>query len=414
MEDAYQSPHRSTQHHPVVRLNQTNHLVALRRHIPGLYIPSLSNMTDSPALTRHSTPTDIYTVCTSYQQLSQHRSLRSAKNLLRCINAYNNTHHIYNTSLAFDQHRSLTLSGQIHKRARLFVAQPILPTHSASSSSRVTEPSPLAASHDDEIHRLVYEQQITLSMHSSSLKIDRRMFTQKRLVCDQTLDLVLHSCNKAQGPSGCVLFISSLVLQAEMDIHRTTVVDGRSPTDCQTLVKAVNVDKRHWIAAVWHRQTPGVVYTLDSLSHKSQLALLPLRPFIALCHSLACPATPVGITAETAQTAATTAVLATTTSTNITLEAVAVPKQNDSTSCGLFVAEFCRVLCAADADITTGATRVRLQQIETKQTREWLGRLCRTLDVPLSDPCYKRSTHKRQQSHTETYRTVEDAVVIDH
>ena len=76
------------------------------------------------------------------------------------------------------------------------------------------------------------------------------------------------------------------------------------------------------------------------------------------------------------------------------------PQQHDSTSCGLFVAEFCRMLCGADADITTEATSVRLQQVETKQTREWLGRLCRTLEVPLSDPCYKRSPHKRQRSDT--------------
>ena len=337
-------------------------------------------------------------MCTSYQQLSRHRSFKPVKNLLRCISAYNNTHHIYDTALAFDQHRALTLDGQIHKRARLFVAQTIFP--SASSSSGVPKSSPSTASHDDVIHRLIYEQQITLSMHSSSLKIDKRMFTQKRLVCDQTLDLVLHSCNKAQGPSGCVLFISSLVLQTEMDISGNTLIDGRRPTDCQTLVKAVNVDKRHWIAAVWNKQTPAIVYTLDSLSHKSPLAPLYLRPFTALCQSLTSAAS----TAETATTA----------TTDITLEAVSDARQNDSTSCGLFVAEFCRVLCAAHADITTEATRLHLQRAETKQTREWLGRLCRTLDVPLSDPCYNRSTHKRQRSHAETYRMAEDAVVIDH
>ena len=135
-------------------------------------------MTDPVALTRHSTATYIYTVCNSYQQLSRHRSLRSVRNLLRCINAYNNTHHIYNTALAFDQHRALTLDGQIHKRARLFVVQPI------RSAPSVSAPLPEATfhdnnSHDDdsrdnEISRLIYEQQITLSMHSSSLNIDKR------------------------------------------------------------------------------------------------------------------------------------------------------------------------------------------------------------------------------------------------
>ena len=380
-------------------------------------------MTDPTTLTHRSTPTDIYTVCTSYQQLSRLRSLRPVKNLLRCIHAYNNTHHVYNTTLAFDQHRALTLNGQIHKRARLFAAQPIPPTPAvpASPPDTASSPAQLPSTNrhytDDDIDRLLYEQQITVSMHSSSLKIDQRMFTQKkRLVCDQTLDLVLHSCNKAQGPNGPVLFISSLLLQAETDVHRNTMIDGRRPADCRMLVKAVNVDKKHWIAAVWHRHAPAIVYTLDSLSHKSPpLAPLHLRLFIALCQSLTSAATPMAITTETATATATTALVAATATTCITLEAVSVGQQGDSTSCGLFVAEFCRVLCAADADITTEATRVRLQQVDTKQTREWLGRLCRTLDVPLSDPCDKRSTHKRQRSHAETYHTVEeDAVVIDH
>ena len=78
-------------------------------HQPSLAPPAATNMTDPVVLTRRSTPTEIYTVCTSYQQLSRRRSLKPVKNLLRCINAYNNTHHIYNTTLAFNQHRSLTL-----------------------------------------------------------------------------------------------------------------------------------------------------------------------------------------------------------------------------------------------------------------------------------------------------------------
>ena len=205
-----------------------------------------------------------------------------------------------------------------------------------------------------------------------------------------------------------MLFISSLFLQAEMDISCNTLIDGRKPADCQTLVKAVNVDKRHWIAAVWHRPSPTIVYILDSLSHRSPLALLPLRHFIALCHSLA------SATALTTTSAADTATTAAGTTTDFTLEAVAVAQQKDSTSCGLFVTEFCRVLCTADADITTECTRLRLQQVETKQTREWLGRLCRTLDVPLSNPCYKRTTSKRQRSDRATDCKTEGTAVIDH
>ena len=71
------------------------------------------------------------------------------------------------------------------------------------------------------------------------------------------------------------------------------------------------------------------------------------------------------------------------------------------------------MLCATDADITAEATRVRLQQIETKQTREWLGRLCRTLDLPLSDPRYKRSTAKGQRSGRVADCKMKVAVVID-
>ena len=59
---------------------------------------------------------------------------------------------------------------------------------------------------------------------------------------------------------------------------------------------------------------------------------------------------------------------------------------------------------------------MRLQQVETKQTSEWLGRLCRTLDVPLSDPRYKRSTRKRQRMDSAlACSTMEDTVVlVDH
>ena len=133
------------------------------------------------------------------------------------------------------------------------------------------------------------------------------------------------------------MFISSLFSQAETDISCNTLIDGRRPADCQTLLKAVNVDKRHWIAAVWHRQTPTIAYTLDSLSHKSQLALLPLRPFIALCQSLTYASSPMAMKAETATAA----------KTDLRLEALSVAQQNDSTSCGLLwpsFAECCALL----------------------------------------------------------------------
>ena len=214
-------------------------------------------------LNRHSTPFDIYTVCTSYQQLCLHNKLKPVANLLQCITSFNNRRHIYNTAVAFAQHRALNLTGQLHKRARVF-------TTPASTLALSEAPAPDSISHAavaTDITRLLYEQQLTSSMHVSSLAIkDKRIFTQKRWLCDSAMDLCLHSLNKQQGFTGDVVFLSSQRLQQHLDLAPDMFISGRPLADSQTLVKSISLNGNHWMCAVWSRQLPTVIHTLDSMS----------------------------------------------------------------------------------------------------------------------------------------------------
>ena len=327
-------------------------------------IPSVS-----ATLHRLSTPLEIYAVCTSYQELARHVKLRSVANLRQCITSYSNRHHIYDTAIAFNQHRALTLNGQLHKRARppapLCLAQPSPP------------PSSSADPDADAANRFIYSEQLTVSMHACTLHIDKRMYTQKRWLCDMSIDLALHSFNKKQGLNGDVLFITSLLLQAANDVVATTTIGGRRLIDCGTLVKCVNLSGNHWIAVVWNRRRPAVVCVLDSMtmnaagSYKQQLG-----PFMAMCRSLGSEAVH-----ESGEL-------------DIELEMVEVAQQKDGSSCGLFVIEFCKVLAASngDDDFSVGSEiRAQLLCTTVVDTREWLGKLSRTLDVSVRDPLFRRS-----------------------
>ena len=74
-----------------------------------------------------------------------------------------------------------------------------------------------------------------------------------------------------------------------------------------------------------------------------------------------------------------------------------VSQQRDGSSCGLFALEFCRVLCAADDDIGNEATLEQLRCVDTTGTRGWLRSLSNTLDVPMRNPSYRRSTAAKRQ-----------------
>jgi hypothetical protein len=73
-----------------------------------------------------------------------------------------------------------------------------------------------------------------------------------------------------------------------------------------------------------------------------------------------------------------------------------VAQQSDGSSCGLFAIEFCKVLCAPGADVISESTRAQLLAVETTSTRQWLDRLSRTLDVPMRDPFFVRSSASKR------------------
>lgn len=186
------------------------------------------------------------------------------------------------------------------------------------------------------------------------------------------MDLCLHSFNKQQGSTGDVVFITSQLLQQQLDLAPDSVISGRPLARCRTLVKCVNLNRNHWTCAVWSRQRPTSVYTLDSMQGfaSPQQALVH---FVALCQSL---------TGDDGDA--------------LTVKAVPVAQHSDVTSCGLFVIEFCRVLCAEGADITSEATRSQLHHVDTTRTRTWLGTFSRTTDVTLRDPLFIRSSASKR------------------
>ena len=327
------------------------------------------------ALTVDSTPRDVYTVCHTYQLLRSHKHLEPVRKLLRCIITFNHCHRLYNTVAAFERHRQLTLDGQIHVRRR-GLARPASPVHDDDAPSALSASS--AASVDP--NRFIYSEQLTSSMHACSLQIDERIYTQKRWLCDSSMNLALLSLNKRQGLSGTTLFIPSLFLQSHLDVFPDTTVSGRRPVDCSRLVKCVNVNNNHWVVAVWQKQQPSVVYALDSMFNPATAWSCSAQhhsvtPFIMLCQALAG-------------------------GTRIVMNDLAVAQQKDNSSCGLFVIEYCRVLGEADADISTGATRERLQQVSTEGTRQWLCTLSRTLDIPQRDPLFQRSARAKRNRTT--------------
>ena len=78
-----------------------------------------------PALTALSSPTEIYTVCTTYQELTRHKQHAPVRALIRAITSYRHKHRELNTAeLAFNQHRAATLDGTIHARPRQRAAAP--------------------------------------------------------------------------------------------------------------------------------------------------------------------------------------------------------------------------------------------------------------------------------------------------
>ena len=235
------------------------------------------------------------------------------------------------------------------------------------------------------IDRLRYEQQLIHSMHECSAGIDKRMFTQqRRWVCDKTLDLTLHHCNRQQGPTGNVLFLSSLFLDKQLDLLPDTVVDCRRVSDCSVFVKAINVDTNHWIAAVWTRQQPTILYTLDSLSYDPTRQ--HLDHFTAFCQSL------IG-------------------QLPVTVEVIDVAQQQDGTSCGLFVIEFCKVLAGANADITSEQTRAALRAVRVDNTRQWLGVLSKNLGMLAPVPQYRRA--KRRKAEKIGWLQKDDLTTVD-
>ena len=123
-------------------------------------------------------------------------SSQTSQHLLRCVKAFNNKHRIHNTYLAFHQYRT---SHSLVRSTNAFASSPSSPHHTPTPSS-----IPQTPSSSTDFTKLVYDQQVTLSMHAASLQISKRMFTQKRcLVCERTLDLAFHSCcNKSQSPLG--------------------------------------------------------------------------------------------------------------------------------------------------------------------------------------------------------------------
>ena len=202
-------------------------------------------------------------------------------------------------------------------------------------------------------------------MHSCTLSINKLMFTQKRSLCDSSIDLALHFFNKRQGVEGKTLFISLQLLQTHVDLQPDTFVSGRHLSSCDTLVKCVNFQQNHWIAATWSRHHPFVIRVLDSMKRgNADRYQQPLTHFTSLCRALA-------------------------PENEVLLDVQPVAQQSDGSSCGLFAIEFCRVLCDG---VEQEHMASRLLQVNTVNTRAWLGTLSRNLDIPIRDPLFQRSS----------------------
>ena len=109
-------------------------------------------------------------------------------------------------------------------------------------------------------------------------------------------------------------------------------MSGRRLFGCRTLLKCVILNGNHWMAAARTRQQPNVIYTIDSMARSSSHRRA-LSPFVSLCVTLS------GTDAR------------------IAIQAVPVAQQTDGCSCGLFVIEYCKVLCTQGADVSSEATQ---------------------------------------------------------
>ena len=189
-------------------------------------------------------------------------------------------------------------------------------------------------------------------MHDLTRNIDKTTFIDRTVwLKDDVINMLLTHCNQLQGPLGRVLFISTLHLN-KRHMRPDTIIDGRVISSCSVIVQASNQDGVHWSLAVWCQAQPHTVYGLDS---KMWLKERHFDVFLSVCRQLA-PAGP-----------------------SPSLCLVDVAQQTDNCSCGLYVVEFCRILAAEGADITTEHTQKQLLEIDVRSTRSFLGKLYRTL-----------------------------------
>ena len=294
-------------------------------------------------LTNTSTRIDIYTHCTSYSQLLNHNSLTSVKNLLRCINAYNNTHRIHNTSTAFQQHRSLTLEGKIHKRAHLFVKHSSSSTSSSSSSSSST-----ALKDHEHIRRL--ERALTLKQNDYEDMLVRRVANTvkasqlSRALAQEWLEIAVIVLNRRQnavrfiGPTGAG---ECYAAQPDRDVVARLMQ-----------VRDSNKQSLHWVCALWRSHT-SVVNILDSGNDTRDMVREcdTVVKFVEYCEMYKVGSEPMQV------------------------DFAGVAKQEDVVSCGLFAVAFCRVLATNGGATDDG----KLLNVHIKEVRDWLTALVRWL-----------------------------------
>lgn len=330
-------------------------------------------------LSASSTPRDIYAVCTTYDQLCSHKALKPVANLIQCVTSYSNRHHIYNTPLAFDEHRELTLSGRLHKRAHLYVkhAQPssaVLSSETPATAvpavllSESTAPvavsaespaavvlrsdSPAAAVVSSDYRRLQLVLLDTQNVHNLLLarSFARALKPEKQLTTslgEQYLELAATVLNNRQhtvrfiGPTGAGEYY-----------------DGPPTTD--VVVRLIHVcdsagGSWHWVCAVWRSHT-SVINILDSGVTTTEMVRQyeSVGKFVQYCNRYK-----VG-------------------DDSMQINFVAVDKQSDEVSCGLYCVAFCRVLTANGGLIRDE----RLLAVDLEDVRAWLIDLVRWLKTP--------------------------------
>ena len=153
------------------------------------------------------------------------------------------------------QRRRAGTQQHLRKQAVVFSC-PVCNTAVLSLESRSTPaPLPIPA---DLVPRgtLVYRDALVTSMHVCSLAIDPAIYTGKAWLCDNAMDLALQYLNREQGPDGRVLFVSSPFLHQRVNVAHTTLIEGRQPQACSTLVKCINFGGSCWVAAVRSRHQP--------------------------------------------------------------------------------------------------------------------------------------------------------------